>query len=238
MSSSPYDHVEAIDELEQRLGYKFTDVALLARALTHRSYANEVEAVEDNNQRLEFLGDSVLGLVVAERMFELFPDAEEGSLSSWLASLVNEGALKEVAQALELGSFVRLGRGEILSGGREKASVLADAYEAVLAAIYLDGGLVAAREVILRLQADAIAACEPSAPPEDHKSRLQRLVQAKGAFRPKYDIIAELGPAHERVFVASVAVEDDALGEGEGHSKKEAEQQAARAALKRWEDRG
>ena len=237
MTEGPYDHEQNFAPLQASLGYEFADGRLLERALTHRSYANESEVTE-NNQRLEFLGDSVLGLVIAERMFALFPHAPEGSLSSWLASLVNEGALTEVANALELGRFLRLGRGEILSGGREKPSLLADAYEAVLAAVYLDGGLEAVRDVILRLQADAIDGCEPSAPPEDFKSRLQRLVQAEGAFRPKYDIISERGPAHERIFIAAALVDDEVFGEGEGRSKKEAEQQAAHAALKRWEDRG
>lgn len=235
---SPYDHEVDIMPLQDALGYLFDNEALLQRALTHRSYANEVDGVGENNQRLEFLGDSVLGLIVAERMFHLFPQAAEGGLSSWLASLVNEGALKEIAETIRLGVYVRLGRGEILSGGRTKASVLADAYEAVLAAVYLDGGYEAARDVVLRLHADAIQRCEPSAPPEDHKSKLQRLVQSKGAFRPEYAIIAERGPAHERIFIAAVTVDGEAFGEGEGRSKKEAEQQAARAALKRWEDRG
>ncbi len=232
-----YDHEEDLSALEAALGYEFISTELLERALTHRSFANEVDEVEHNNQRLEFLGDAVLGLVIAEAMFERFPGAEEGGLSSWLAALVNEKALRAVADRLRLGDFVRLGKGEMLSGGREKASVLADAYEAVLAAIYLDSGLEAVRGVILSLHRDAIAAFKPSAPPEDHKSRLQRLVQSEGPFRPEYAIIAERGPAHARIFVAEVAVDGEVMGKGEGRSKKKAEQQAAHAALERFEDR-
>lgn len=232
-----YDHRDDLTELQEALGHTFAEVELLERALTHRSFANEVEAIEHNNQRLEFLGDAVLGMVIAEAMFEKFPGAEEGGLSSWLAALVNERALCGVAEGLALGSYVRLGKGEMLSGGRQKASVLADAYEAVLAAVYLDSGLDAVRGVILSLHREAIEAFKPSAPPEDHKSRLQRLVQSEGPFRPEYAIIAERGPAHARIFVAEVSVDGEALGTGEGRSKKKAQQQAAYAALERLEGR-
>lgn len=235
--TGPYDHEDDLSTLEEALGYTFDDVTLLRRAVTHRSYANEVESVVSNNQRLEFLGDSVLGLVVAESLFEKLPRAAEGSLSSFLASLVNENALRLVADELRLGHYMRLGKGEVMSGGRQKSSVLADAYEAVLAAIYLDGGMQAARDVVGRLHADAIETCEPSEIPEDHKSRLQRFVQSEGLFRPEYAIVEERGPAHARVFIATVAVDGDVLGQGEGRSKKVAEQQAASAALERWEDR-
>lgn len=236
LADDQYDHKEDVSELEVALGYRFADPGLLVRALTHRSFSNETN-FEANNQRLEFLGDAVLGLVIADAVFRKFPDSEEGGLSSRLSSLVNETALAEVASHLELGSYMRLGKGERLSGGREKPSVLADAYEAVLAALYLDGGLEVARAAIERLHAHALDECEGAAPPEDHKSRLQRLVQSEGPFRPDYAIIAERGPAHARMFVAEVAVDGDPLGQGEGRSKKEAEQQAARAALKRWEHR-
>ena len=235
MSEPQYDHIEDLGQLEGRLGYAFDDLGLLERALTHRSFANERDTGEDN-QRLEFLGDSALGLVVAERMFELFPGSPEGALSSWLASLVNEDALQEVARSLELGSFVRLGRGEQLSGGRSRSSVLADAYEAVLAAIYLDGGLESVRSVVLDLHAEAIDNCSVASPPEDHKSRLQRFAQAKGANHPRYDIIDVRGPDHARTFVAAVWIDSAEWGRGEGRSKKQAEQAAASVALGRWEE--
>lgn len=236
MADEVEEHEADLTELESALGYEFDDPRLLVRALTHRSYSNEYD-FDANNQRLEFLGDAALGLVIADALFRKFPGAEEGGLSSWLASLVNESALFEIARRLDLGKYLRLGKGERLSGGRDKPSVLADAYEAILAAVYLDGGLDAVREVIETLHADAIESCESAAPPEDHKSRLQRLTQSEGPFRPEYVIIDERGPAHARVFVAEVSVDGIVLGSGEGRSKKEAEQQAAQAALKRRESR-
>lgn len=235
---SEADHSDDLDALQRALGHEFQQPELLAQALTHRSYVNENDDVFTNNQRLEFLGDSVLGLVVADRVYALFPHAEEGSLSSWLASLVNEGALCAIAQSVRLGDYLRLGRGEALGGGRRKPSILADAYEAVIAAIYLDAGLPAAREVILALHADAIAQCHMYAPPEDNKSKFQRLVQAEGEFHPQYAIVDERGPAHERVFVVTVYVGDVEYGEGEGRTRKAAEQDAARVALTRWQLRG
>ncbi len=225
---------DAFGRLEERIGYRFRDREWLVRAMTHRSYANEAGS-DGNNQRLEFLGDSVLNLLIAEVLFEKFPEVDEGALSSYLASLVNEAALCDVAGAIDLGAHVLLGRGEELSGGREKASVLADAHEALLGAIYVDGGLDAVRDVVARLHGEAIARCEPAAPPEDPKSRLQRLVQSEGPTRPVYDIIDERGPAHDRIFVAEVSVNGTVFGIGEGRSKKEAEQHAAGAALDRWE---
>ena len=238
MSQSLSDETRELQlgELENAIGHVFRDRSLLIRALTHRSFSNETE-FDSNNQRLEFLGDAVLGLVIADSLFRKFPRSEEGALSSFLASLVNESALFEIARGLELGKYLRLGKGERLSGGRDKPSVLADAYEAVLAAVYLDGGLDAVRSVILLLHGEAIDGCEPAGLPEDHKSRLQRLVQSEGPFRPEYVIIDERGPAHARVFEAEVSVDGTVLGQGEGRSKKEAEQQAAHAALMRHKSR-
>lgn len=231
-------HREDLEPLQAALGYLFEQPHLLVLAVTHRSYVNEHEDAFANNQRLEFFGDSVLGMVVAEYLFQRFPNAEEGDLTSRLASLVNETALAEVATALALGDYLRLGRGEVMGGGRTKPSLLADAYEAVVAAVYLDGGLSEVRDLILRLHADALATCEAQSAPEDDKSKFQRLVQAEGAFRPNYAIIAEHGPAHERLFVATVSVEGVVYGQGEGRSKKAAEQSAAGVALTRWVNRG
>lgn len=228
--SHDYDHIVELEELEARIGYSFQNREFLERALTHRSYANE-HAVEVDNQRLEFLGDAVLGLVTARDLFDRFTGIDEGALSVCQAQLVNEAALAEVAVEIELGSWVRLGKGESLTGGRHKASLLADAYEALLAAVFLDGGLKAARGVILRLHDQAIGRCRPLRPPEDFKSRLQRWMQSQGDERPDYAIVAEQGPAHDKRFVAEVRVDLQPLGRGEGRSKKEAEQLAAANAL-------
>ncbi len=218
--------------LEATIGYQFEDRSLLEAALSHRSYCNEVEGDVPDNQRLEFLGDAVLGLVTARILFETFPDVQEGPLSATQSSLVNEDALAEVAREIDLGSYVRLGRGEEISGGREKSSLLSDAYEALLAAIYLDGGLGAVESVISRLHAEAISNRKPArSAPEDYKSKLQKLVQREKTTRPVYTIVGESGPAHEKRFEAEVSVESEALARGIGRSKKEAEQRAAELAL-------
>jgi ribonuclease-3 len=218
--------------LEDAIGYRFVDRELLRTALAHRSYTNEVDGDAPDNQRLEFLGDAVLGLVTARRLFDTFPDVQEGPLSATQSSLVNEDALADVARAIGLGQHVRLGRGEELSGGRDKSSLLSDAYEALLAAVYLDGGLPAAEGVIDRLQGEAIVSSTPArSAPEDYKSKLQKHVQREKTTRPMYTIVGESGPAHEKHFEAEVSVDGEALARGTGRSKKEAEQRAAERAL-------
>ena len=228
-------------ELEAILGYEFDDQALLARAMTHRSFANENRQINTDNQRLEFLGDAVLGLVIAEVLFRADDKAPEGALSSRLSELVCEAALVDRAYAIELGQFIRLGRGEELTGGREKEGVLADAYEAMLGAIFLDGGHDEARRVILE-QFEALidqvlggGEVRGSKSPGDFKSLLQREVQSRRPVRPVYTIVDTSGPPHERQFVAQVLVDGHRVGLGEGRSKKEAEQAAAREALRRLE---
>jgi ribonuclease-3 len=226
-------------ELEEAIGYSFTKRDLLVRALSHRSFTNEVDGATADNQRLEFLGDAVLGLVTARKLFDQFPEVQEGPLSATQSGLVNEDALAEVARRIDLGRFVRLGRGEDLSGGRAKPSLLSDAYEAVLAAVYLDGGLGAAELVISRLQGNDILTCKPArSAPEDYKSKLQKQVQREKTTRPVYTIVSETGPAHDRRFEAEVSVEGDALTRGIGRSKKEAEQRAAESALALLEHSG
>ena len=224
-------HIEDLEPLQLAIGYTFRRVEFLVRALTHRSYANEFSDPIADNQRLEFLGDSVLGLVTAETLFRRFPTADEGFLSSVQAALVRESALATIAHKIQLGDYLRLGKGEDMSGGRNKASLLADAYEALLAAIYFDGGLEAVRTVMSTLHSDAMAELNTSTSPEDNKSRLQRVIQSGSTTRPVYTIVEEHGPAHERVFVAEVSVGGKSMGRGEGRTKKEAQQRAARAAL-------
>ncbi len=226
-----FDHNTDIDSLQAQLGHRFERPELLVRALTHRSYANEASDADGNNQRLEFLGDSVLGLVIACELFSRFETVQEGALSGALSRLVCEPALYTIAQKLDLGAYIRLGRGEAKSGGREKAGVLADAYEAILAAVFLDGGLEAARVVILDLHGDALDGIEPEPTATDAKSRLQKIVQADTGDTPTYRILDERGPAHERIFLAVVEVDGRSLGQAEGRSKKDAERRAAQMAL-------
>ena len=225
------DEESVLAELEASLGYTFEDRRLLVRAVTHRSFANEVAAEVSDNQRLEFLGDAVLGVLIATELFHRDTDVDEGALSARQSQLVCEPALATIARQIKLGDYLRLGRGESLSGGRTKDSLLADAYEAVVAAIYLDGGQEAASAVIGSLHAEALSGASTTSAPSDFKSRLQTHIQGEMNIQPNYEIIGESGPAHDKVFRARVLVGEEPLGEGQGGSKKSAEQEAARTAL-------
>ena len=225
------EHTQALDGLEAKLGYSFGDRTLLERALTHRSFANEDEQAAGDNQRLEFLGDAVLGLIVANELFQRDREVQEGALSTRQAQMVCEPTLADLARDLDLGSYLRLGRGEATSGGRDKSSLLADAYEALLAAVYLDGGLQAAERVVISHLGDALSEVHETSAPTDYKSRLQTVIQREKAVQPEYRIIDESGPPHDMIFVAEVRVDGRPLGAGRGRSKKEAEQQAAEEAL-------
>jgi len=219
-------------EVETLVGYRFADSGILLQALTHRSHHNENPEGEGHNERLEFLGDAVLDLVVAESLMRLHPFAEEGQLTRLRASMVNEASLARVARSLDLGSVVRLGRGEEKNNGREKPSILSDAVEAILGAIYLDGGFDAAREAVLTWLAEALGQDGPSGG-ADAKSALQEILQASGKGPGTYRVVDTSGPDHERVFEVEVSVGGEVVGVGEGRSKKEAEKAAARDALKR-----
>ncbi len=221
--------------LEKRLGYRFHRPELLATALTHRSWAHESGGAE-NSERLEFLGDALLGLVAAEWLFGEHPDLPEGELSKRKAFLVSQEALAHRARDLGLGAELRLGVGEERSGGRDKASLLADAVEAVLAAIYLDGGMEPARRVIEALLEEG--APERAGSLFDAKARLQELAQARGWELPEYALLAAEGPDHARRFTVECRVRGEAVGAGGGRSKKGAEQRAAAAALRRLEAAG
>jgi ribonuclease-3 len=205
-----------------------SDRALAAMALTHRSYAFE-GGLTQNNERLEFLGDSVLGLVVTDLAYREFPDLSEGELAKLRAATVNMGALAEVARELALGDLVLLGRGEELSGGRDKASILADALEAVLGAVYLDAGLASARGLIERLFRPRMQAYARGEGERDYKTVLQELSSQDFGSVPDYRVVAR-GPDHAKEFTATVFLGGEAWGRGEGRSKKEAEQAAAREA--------
>ena len=221
-----------MQELEQKLNYTFRDPALLQEALSHSSYANEHRAAHMNsNERLEFLGDSVLGFVTAEFLFRQHPDLPEGDLTRIRAALVCEQSLYEVARKLELGRYLRLGRGEEAGGGRERTSILADATEAVFAAVYLDGGIDAAAALIHRCCLDAEREEVVEERRRDYKTALQELVQRHADQVLTYQMVGEQGPDHDKTFVAEVQLNGSAVGTGSGHSKKEAEQAAAKAAL-------
>lgn len=219
--------------LEESLGYQFHDPALLEEALRHSSYANEHRG--DNvfsNERLEFLGDSVLGFVTAEYLFAKHPTAPEGELTRIRALLVCEDSLHEVAQRLKLGEYLKLGHGEESCGGRTRPSILADATEAVFAAVYLDGGIRAASELIHRVLLDKEREEAAEAKRRDYKTKLQELVQRTPNQVLTYRMTGEQGPDHDKVFSFAVLLNDTVVGTGEGRSKKEAEQMAAKDALK------
>ncbi len=216
--------------LEQVLGYEFNDKSLLQNALTHSSYANENRAAGAvSNERLEFLGDSVLGMVAAEHLFRTHPNMPEGELTRTRAALVCEGSLHRVAKQWGLGQYLRLGKGEENSGGRERTSILADAVEAVLAAMYLDGGIGTARKAIHRFVLSGEA--EAEAANRDHKTALQELVQKENGRVLEYRLAGESGPDHAKTFLVEVTLDGAIIGSGQGRSKKEAEQMAAKAAI-------
>jgi ribonuclease-3 len=223
------------DELERRVGYRFRDPGLLEHALTHTSRANEdVSGGVIDNESLEFLGDAVLGFAIADILFRRFPDRDEGWKSKIKSSMVSTVSLARQAERLGLGDYLLLGRGEEKTGGRRKQALLADGYEALIAAIYLDGGIDYATSFIARQFADLInGAREPSGVMRDFKSALQERVQSDGDRLPEYVVVGEAGPDHHKTFKVEVRVAGQALAEADGRSKKEAEQEAARLALER-----
>ena len=213
--------------LEQKLHYHFKDPSLLELALTHSSFANEKGAHRDN-ERLEFLGDSVLGFITAEYLYNALPGTPEGELTKLRSAAVCEKSLAVFARQLGLGSYLKLGKGEVMSGGADRPSILSDAFESVIAAIYLDGGIRAARTFVLRFiktaQTDVSAVT-------DYKTRLQEIVQQNPDEHLSYVLAAEAGPDHDKTFTVEVYLNSNCIATGEGHSKKKAEQDAARKAL-------
>jgi ribonuclease-3 len=220
-------------ELQQRLGYRFQDENLLRLALTHPSIAHEASPATAHNQRLEFLGDSVLGLVLSRQLYESFPEADEGLLTKSRAKVVNAGSLAEHGRALNLGAYLILSRGEENTGGRERASALTDAFEALLGAIFLDGGLDAAREFILREFAGDFNRLADSSGIENPKGELQELLQSRSPRAPEYQLVSASGADHNRDFECAVLHDGAELARGRGKSKKAAESDAAQAALKK-----
>ncbi len=207
------------------IGHQFLDPELLRRALTHRSYG------ATHNERLEYLGDSVVNCVVALELYARFPELSEGDLSRLRANLVNQPALHRIALSLDLGRHLRLGEGELKSGGAERPSILADAVEAIVGAAMLDGGFTVARDVVRRLFGDSLAAVDPSASGKDAKTLLQELLQGKGMALPSYVVRGTLGQAHAQTFQVQCIVADlDISTDGEGSNRRAAEQDAARKA--------
>lgn len=215
--------------LEDVLEYHFEKPELLEQALTHSSYANErLGGALDCNERLEFLGDAVLGMVVGDHLYREHHDLPEGDLTRLRASMVCEEALAEVAKDWSLGGYIRLGHGEALNGGQERASILADAVEAVLAAIYLDGGIAQVRRTIRRFILSHEATTGRT---RDHKTALQEFIQQESGHVLAYELMSAQGPDHQKTFTMAVLLDGKQVGQGDGHSKKEAEQMAAQAAL-------
>ena len=215
-------------ELEKTIGYEFKNEGYLRTALTHSSYANEMKHGTKYNERLEFLGDAVLSIIVSDYLFNKF-HLPEGELTKLRASLVCEKTLHLFAQHIALGDYLRLGRGEEMTGGRERPSICADAFEAVIAAIYLDGGIEAARSFVLPF---AVGMLEEHATPfKDYKTLLQEIIQQNPEEKLQYVLVEESGPDHDKRFVVEVHLNSNVIGQGVGRSKKEAEQQAAQKAL-------
>lgn len=221
--------------LEEKLDYRFQAPELLERALTHSSYANErLGGALMSNERLEFLGDSVLGQVTADHLYRTHPDLPEGDLTRMRAALVCEESLAQVAVGWGLGEYLQLGKGEDQNGGRKRASILADAVEAILAALYLDGGIAQARRTIRTF---ILSKEEQTGEGRDYKTALQELVQRTPGHALRYQLLEETGPDHLKEFSMEVTLDGKQVGTGKGHSKKEAEQQAAKMALEALQGR-
>jgi len=225
---------EGLDEFQRRLEYRFRQPRLLIEALTHKSYLNEAGGTEEtDNERLEFLGDAVLDLVVSEYLVQTFPEAAEGELSKLRSRLVSEKTLSRVAQRIGLGDLLRLGRGETKTKGHSKPSILADALEAVFAAVYLDGGPEAAARCVKAVFSEELASCDRTFTKGDYKTDLQEFCQREFEMLPHYRTIRETGPDHEKMFEVEILIRGERYGVGAGKSKKEAEQMAAKQALEK-----
>ena len=221
-----------MDSLETKLNYKFKNIGLLENALVHSSYANEMKGAMHSNERLEFLGDSVLSIIVSEHIYKKYPDMPEGELTRLRASLVCEKSLCAFSRELCIGDYLKLGKGEDKNGGRERDSILADAFEALIAAIYLDGGMDAARKhVTATVLRDLKHHCDEDAF-KDYKTNLQEIIQRNPEENVTYVLISESGPDHDKSFTVEVRLNSNTIGSGVGKSKKQAEQMAAKQALK------
>lgn len=222
--------MDRLSEFEQKIGYVFKDKQLLFEALTHSSYANESKHRYKSNERLEFLGDSVLSIVVSELLFEKYTQYPEGELSKTRATLVCEKSLAGFAKQIDLGDYIILGKGEAKGGGKERPSIISDAFEAVIAAIYLDGGYAAAKKHIMRFLPEDVRGAVAKAY-DDYKTILQEIIQKNPEENVEYRLVDESGPAHNKRFTVQVMLNSNVIGTGTAGSKKHAEQLAAREAL-------
>ena len=221
----------AIDVLLKKLEYSFNDITLLNEALTHRSYASK------NNERLEFLGDGVLNFVIADELFNLYPDVQEGDLSRLRANLVNKESLAKIANTLNLGEVIKLGSGELKSGGFRRPSILADAVESILGAVYCDGGFYSARDLIVRLYADRLASPTDLQSLKDPKTRLQELLQSRRFALPDYQVTSISGQSHAQIFHVQCSIKQMSIEvNGEGKSRRKGEQLAADKAITRVQE--
>lgn len=225
--------IRKLEELEAVLGYKFKNQAHLRLALTHSSYANEIrDRKTEYNERLEFLGDSVLGVIISRYVYETHVDFKEGELTKIRSKIVCESTLAECAAEIHLGEYILFGKGEELTGGRTRRSILADAFEALLAAVFLDGGFVVVEPIIFKLMNEKIKLAESGLIVDDYKTHLQEIIQTKKENRIKYELIEEKGPDHRKTFTTAVKLNNVIIGKGVGRSKKESEQEAAKVALR------
>jgi ribonuclease III len=236
MIEVPSDRTDEVFLLQKTLGYTFSDIRLLNKALTHKSYVNERNEFLKHNERFEFLGDSVLDVLVSNYLVSEFSDYAEGTLSKIRAAVVNETCLANLARKIELGKYLLLGKGEDFSGGRNKSSILADAFEAVAGALFRDGGLESASQVFLPLLRGEISNFSHSWDFRDFKSELQEYTQNKWVCTPKYKVVNEFGPDHAKEFEVTVTIKSQFKGQGSGSSKKEAEQAAAKMAMKNFSE--
>lgn len=218
-----------LDELEQKIHYQFKDISWLELAMTHSSYANEMKHTTQYNERLEFLGDAVLSIIVSDYLFNNYT-AQEGDLTKLRASIVCEKSLDVMARSIDLGKHLRLGKGEEMTGGRERPSILADAFEALISSIYMDGGIEPAREFVLPFVKEMLTS-EERLSFKDYKTVLQEIIQQNPEEKLTYCLVEEKGPDHDKRFVVEVRLNSNVIGRGEGRSKKNAEQQAAKEAL-------
>lgn len=219
-----------MEQLEKNIGYTFKNKSLLKNALAHSSYANERKGGTTSNERLEFLGDSVLSIIVSDYIYKNFPNLPEGQLTRLRASLVCEKSLCEFSKELKVGDYILLGKGEKANGGNERPSILADAFEAILAAIYLDGGMEPAKAHVLRFVTQELTHFDNDSF-KDYKTELQEIIQRNPEEQLSYVLIGESGPDHDKCFTVEVHLNSNVIGSGKGHSKKNAEQAAARQAL-------
>ena len=237
MEINPNGYFKNIDEIEESIGYRYEDRENLLLALTHSSYANErKEELLQSNERLEFLGDAILNITISEDIYLNRPELTEGEMTKLRANIVCENSLVKCANMLKVGRFLLLGKGEELTGGRSRKSILSDTFEALIGSIYLDGGLEKAKEFVLEKMKDVLKENESEVQLYDCKTKLQEVIQKSMEYKVSYRIIDEKGPDHDKLFIAQVIVKDKVMGVGKGKTKKEAEQNAAYYALKRMDN--